>query len=138
MSSAYLKDQVDILFNHKSIRWPYKVHYGKSWQWRKHPLLGHPSVPPIPTTIYTPLCIENLHILTGIRTGIQTIQYLPKVNYISTDPQSQSSLFHPRAITREMDYLNKVLCRNSYPDWFLKKNNNKSQRDQAPTQETNE
>ena len=27
-----------------------------------------------------------------------------------------------KPLAREMDYLNKVLCRNSYPDWFLKKN----------------
>ena len=40
-------------------------------------------------------------------------------------------------LAREMGYLNKVLHRNSYPDWFLKKKpNNRSQGDQAPTQET--
>ena len=35
-----------------------------------------------------------------------------------------------------MDYLNKVLCRNSYPDWFLKKPNSRLHMDQATSQET--
>ena len=26
----------------------------------------------------------------------------------------------PGLLARKMDYINKVLCRNSYPDWFLK------------------
>ena len=41
----------------------------------------------------------------------------------------------PGLLDKEMDYLNKVLCRNSYPDWFLKKANNRPHMDQANHQE---
>ena len=39
-------------------------------------------------------------------------------------------------IAKEMDYVNKVLFRNRYPDWFLKKPNNLPQMAQATNQET--
>ena len=37
----------------------------------------------------------------------------------------------PELLAKEMDYLNKVLHRNSYPNWFLKKTNNRPHMDQA-------
>ena len=39
-------------------------------------------------------------------------------------------------LTKEVDYLNKVLCRNSYPDGFLKNTNIRSCMDQSSTHET--
>ena len=42
----------------------------------------------------------------------------------------------PELLAKEMDYLNKVLCRNSYPDWFLEKPNNWMQIDKTTNQET--
>ena len=71
-------------------------------------------------TLYTPLCIENPHIVTDIWTGIPTTEYLQKA-HSSTHPQGQDSMLSPLICSaKEMDYLNKVLHRNSYPDWFLK------------------
>ena len=34
-------------------------------------------------------------------------------------------------LAKEMDYLHRVLCRNKYPDWFLKKPNTRPQVDQS-------
>ena len=42
----------------------------------------------------------------------------------------------PELRAKEIDYLNKVLCRNSYPDWFLKKPNHRHHMDQNTNQET--
>ena len=42
----------------------------------------------------------------------------------------------PELLAKEMDYLNKVLHRNSYPDWLLKKPNHRPHVDQATNQET--
>ena len=42
----------------------------------------------------------------------------------------------PELLAKDMDYLNKVLCRNSYQDWFLRKPNNRQHRDQPPTHKT--
>ena len=42
----------------------------------------------------------------------------------------------PELLAKEMDYLNKVLCRNSYPDWFLKKPNHMPHIHQGTYQET--
>ena len=41
----------------------------------------------------------------------------------------------PELLAKEMDFLHKVLCRNSYPDWFLKKPNTRPQMAQASAQE---
>ena len=41
----------------------------------------------------------------------------------------------PELIAREMDYLYRVLCRNNYLDWFLKKTNTRPQVDQLTIQE---
>ena len=42
----------------------------------------------------------------------------------------------PELLAKKIDYLNKVLHRNSYPDWFLKKPNHKPHIDQVTNQET--
>ena len=39
-------------------------------------------------------------------------------------------------LAKEMDYLNKVLHSNSYPEWFLKKPNSRPHMDHISTQET--
>ena len=39
-------------------------------------------------------------------------------------------------LAKEMDYLNIVLCLNSYPDWFLKKSYNNQHAEQTPSHET--
>ena len=35
-----------------------------------------------------------------------------------------------------MDYLSNILCRNSYPEWFLKKTNHRPHMEQTTNQET--
>ena len=42
----------------------------------------------------------------------------------------------PELLAKEMDYLNKVLHRNSYSDWFLKIQSHRPHMDQATNQET--
>ena len=42
----------------------------------------------------------------------------------------------PELLAKVLDYLNKVLHRNSYTDWFLNKPNNRPYMDHIPTQET--
>ena len=42
----------------------------------------------------------------------------------------------PELLAKEMDYLNKVLSRNSYPDWFLNKLNHRHHMDKATNKET--
>ena len=42
----------------------------------------------------------------------------------------------PELLAKEMDYLNKTLCRKSYPDWFHKKPKHRPHVDQASNQET--
>ena len=65
------------------------------------------------------------HPISANRSVIQALTHRAKID-CST----------PEILAREMDYLNRVLHRNSYPDWLLKKPNNRPQGDQAPTQET--
>ena len=42
----------------------------------------------------------------------------------------------PELSAKEMDYLNKVLHLNSYPDWFLEISYSNQHADQNPSQET--
>ena len=95
------------------------------------------SALPTPTILYTPLCIEKPHIQRDIWTGIPTILYLQKRSVIQSLTQKAKMVYStPELLAKEMDYLNEVLCRNSYLDWLLKKPNNRPHMDQAPTQET--
>ena len=75
----------------------------------------------IPTTIPKPQCIESPHIQTGIWTRAQTILYLQKKYVIQALTHRAKMLCSTsELLVKEMDYLHKVLCRNSYSDLFLK------------------
>ena len=65
------------------------------------------------------------HPIYAKRSVIQALTHRAKMVYSTPD-----------LLAKEMDYLNKVLCRNSYPDWFLKKPNNRPHMDQTTNQET--
>ena len=116
------KDQVDTLFNHINQLDDHIKFHRKSWQWRKHPFFDTKCIPNsnyiIHTTVYrkpthTDRYLEwnSNHPISTKRSVIQALIHRAKV-VCST----------PELVAREMDYLNKVLHRNSYPDWFLKKN----------------
>ena len=64
-----------------------------------------------PTALYTLLCIENLHTQTDIWIGILTTQYLQKRSVIQALTHRTKMVYStPKLLTKEMDYLNKVLC----------------------------
>ena len=116
------KDQVDILFNHiNQLDGHIKFTMESPDNEGSIPFLDtkytphsnhttHTSVYRKPT--YTDKYLDwnsNLP-LSAKRSVIQPLTHRAKV-VCST----------PELLAREMDYLNKVLPRNSYPDWFLKK-----------------
>ena len=106
----------------KSNRCPHQVHYVVSWQWRKNSFLGlFLSASLTSAILSTPQCIENLHILIDIWTQIPNILYLQKMSYKHSSIGLKWYGCTSELLAKEMNYLNKVLCRNSYPDWFLKK-----------------
>ena len=88
------------------------------------------------TTLYTLLCIENPHLQTDIGLEFQPSNICKKSVIQALTHRARMVYSNPELLAKEMDYLNKVLCRNSYPDWFLKKPNNRPQIDQGMNQKT--
>ena len=129
-------DQVDILFNHINqsddhIRFTMESPDNEG----SIPFLDTKCTPnsnhTINTTVHRKpthtdryLDWNSNHPISAKRSVIQALNHRAKV-VCSTQ----------ELLAMEMDFLNKVLHRNSYPDWFLKKNN-RPQGYQAPTQET--
>ena len=65
------------------------------------------------------------HPISAKRSAIQALTYW--ANMVCSTPE---------LLAKEMDYLNKVLHSNSYPDWFLNKPNKRPHMHQATNQET--
>ena len=94
-----------------------------------------PSGHLIPTLLSKPQCIESPGIQRDVWTGTQPSCICKKVCHTGTHPQGKMMYSTPELLAKEMDYLHKVLCRNSYPYWLLKKPNTRPQMIQASTQE---
>ena len=135
--SITIKDKVDILFNHINQLDEYiKFTMESPDNVGSIPFLDTKCIPDSNHTIHTIVYRQPTHTdryldwnsnhqISGKRSVIQALTHRAKV-VCST----------PELLAREMDYRNKVLCRNSYLHWLLKKTNNRSQGDQAPTRET--
>ena len=131
------KDQVDILFNHIN-----SMDDNKKFTMECPDNEG--SIPFLDTKC-TPNPNHTIH-TSVYRMPMHTDRYLDwNINHpISAKRSVIQAITHrvkmvcstPEVLTKEMDYVNKVLCRYSYPGWFLKKPNNRSHMDQATNQET--
>ena len=72
-------------------------------------------------TLYTPLCIENPQIQTDLWTEFQPPNISKNQVFQALTHRAKMVCSTLELLAKEMDFLDKVLHRNSYPNWFLKK-----------------
>ena len=79
------------------------------------------SAPHTPANLYKLQCIENPVILTDTCDWNSNHPISAKRSVVQT-PMHRAKMVcsTPKVLGKKMDYLNKVLHLNSYPDWFLK------------------
>ena len=78
---------------------------------------------PSPQPIYTNIqCIENPLTMTDTWIGTLTIQYQQNSSVVQAlMHRTKIVCSTPQLLAKETDYLIKVLCLNSYPDWLFEK-----------------